>query len=110
MLCYVCPPVRKIIHSLKLVDYLHVQPDKPWYNYYIAKQIKWLEVADKTQGDVNTFFLMSVHATIVCCCYRCSKTCTCDVQEEMSFEESQDGRHDLVYRKGRILANMNLML
>ena len=31
---YVCPPVRKIIHSLKLVDYLHVQADNPWYNYY----------------------------------------------------------------------------
>ena len=31
----VCPPVREIIHSLKLVDYLHVQADKPWYNYYI---------------------------------------------------------------------------
>ena len=27
----VCPPVRKIIHSLKLVDYLHVQADNPWY-------------------------------------------------------------------------------
>ena len=30
-----CPPVRKIIHSLKLVDYLHVQADNPWYNYYL---------------------------------------------------------------------------
>ena len=27
----VCPPVLKIIHSLKLADYLHVQADKPWY-------------------------------------------------------------------------------
>ena len=26
-----CPPVRKIIHSLKLVDYLHVQADNPWF-------------------------------------------------------------------------------
>ena len=34
-----CPPVRKIIHSLKLVDYLHVQADNPWYNYYIANKI-----------------------------------------------------------------------
>ena len=32
---HVCWPVRKIIHSLKLVDYLHVQADNPWYNYYI---------------------------------------------------------------------------
>ena len=29
----VCPPVREIIHSLKLLDYLLIQPDKPWYNY-----------------------------------------------------------------------------
>ena len=35
LLCHVWPPVRKIIHSLKLVDYLHVQVDKPWYNYYL---------------------------------------------------------------------------
>ena len=34
MLYHVCPPVRKIIHSLKLMDYLHIQVDKPWYNYY----------------------------------------------------------------------------
>ena len=33
-LYHVCPLVHKIIHSLKLVDYLHVQVDKPWYNYY----------------------------------------------------------------------------
>ena len=32
----VCPPERKIIHSLKLVDYLHVQADNPWYNYYLS--------------------------------------------------------------------------
>ena len=34
-LYHVCLPVRKIIHSLKLVDYLHVHADNPWYNYYI---------------------------------------------------------------------------
>ena len=28
-----CPSVGKIINSLKLVDYLHVQADNPWYNY-----------------------------------------------------------------------------
>ena len=33
----VCPPVRKIILSLKLVYYLHVQADNPWYNYYLFK-------------------------------------------------------------------------
>ena len=35
LLYHVCPPIRKIIHSLKLVDFLHVQADNPWYNYYI---------------------------------------------------------------------------
>ena len=34
-LYHVCPPVRKIIHSLKLVNYLHIQADNPWYNYYL---------------------------------------------------------------------------
>ena len=29
---HVCPPVRKIIDSLKLVDYLHVMVDKSKYN------------------------------------------------------------------------------
>ena len=35
-LYHVCPHVRKIIHSLKLVDYLHVQADNPWYNYCLV--------------------------------------------------------------------------
>ena len=29
----------KIVHSLKLVDYLHVQADNPWYNYYLVHLI-----------------------------------------------------------------------
>ena len=37
LLNHVCPPVRKIIHSLKLVDYLHVHAENPWYNYYLAQ-------------------------------------------------------------------------
>ena len=41
-LYHVCPPVRKIIHSLKLVDYLHVQADNPWYNYYIIRPLSQL--------------------------------------------------------------------
>ena len=32
----VCPHEREIILSLKIVDYLHVQADKPWYNYSCA--------------------------------------------------------------------------
>ena len=31
-LYHACPPVRKIIHSLMLVDYLKVQADNLWYN------------------------------------------------------------------------------
>ena len=34
-LYHACPPVLKIIHSLKLVDFLHAQGDNPWYNYYL---------------------------------------------------------------------------
>ena len=37
-LCYVCPSVREIVHSLKLVDYLHVQAVNQWYNYYLIGQ------------------------------------------------------------------------
>ena len=33
---HVCPPVHKIIHSLKLVDFLKVQADNPWYNHYMT--------------------------------------------------------------------------
>ena len=47
VICYhACPPVCKIIHSLKLVDYVHVQEDNPWYNCYIYKQ----QLRDKQQG------------------------------------------------------------
>ena len=31
-----CPPVCKIIHSLKLVDYLHVQENNPWYKTFFS--------------------------------------------------------------------------
>ena len=33
-----CPPVREDnprAKASKLVDYLHVQADNPWYNYFI---------------------------------------------------------------------------
>ena len=36
-LYHVCPPVRKIVHSLKLADYLYVQADNPWYNYFLVR-------------------------------------------------------------------------
>ena len=38
----VCPPVCKIIYSLKLVDYLHVQKNKPGYKYYISEGLNHL--------------------------------------------------------------------
>ena len=28
---------EEIIHGLKLVDYLLVQADKPWHNYYLKR-------------------------------------------------------------------------
>ena len=37
-LYYVCPSVMEIIHSLKLVDYLHVQAVNQWYNNYLIVQ------------------------------------------------------------------------
>ena len=36
----VWPPVHKIIHSLKLVDYLQVQADNPWYNCYVTAEMR----------------------------------------------------------------------
>ena len=45
-LYHVCPPVRKIIHSLRLVDYLHVQADNPWYNYYMTDEAMKLGLAN----------------------------------------------------------------
>ena len=44
-----CPPVRKIIHSLKLVDYLHVQADNPWYNYYLVILIFQCFLIERTE-------------------------------------------------------------
>ena len=32
----VCLPVWELIHSLKLVDYVLLRGDKPWYNYYLT--------------------------------------------------------------------------
>ena len=36
----VSPPIQEIILSLKLVDYLLAQADKPWYNYTVACKVK----------------------------------------------------------------------
>ena len=37
-----CPPVREIIYSLKLLDYLHVQADKPFSAIGYVIVIPWL--------------------------------------------------------------------
>ena len=35
LLYHGCPPVRELIHSLKLVNHLQIQADKTWYNHYM---------------------------------------------------------------------------
>ena len=55
LLCHVYPPVRKIIHSLKVVDYLHVQADNPWYNYY-ARILATI--------DMLSLFLLQLHVLV----------------------------------------------
>ena len=37
------------MHSLKLVDYLHVQADNPWYNYYLFLDVS-LVLVNLTYG------------------------------------------------------------
>ena len=53
-LYHVCPPVRKIIHSLKLVDYLHVPADNPWYNYYLDPYPEWVKIFFKYACDISS--------------------------------------------------------
>ena len=49
-----CPPVRKIIHSLRLVDYFHVQADNPWYNLltitYVLRAIRLIIISADVKG------------------------------------------------------------
>ena len=53
-----CPPVSKVIHSLKLVaDYLHVQADNLWYNYYLTWSALFGMTQEKTFiKNVNLYF------------------------------------------------------
>ena len=55
----ICPPVREIIHSLKLLDYLPVQADKPWYNYYIILLVQ----ADKPL--YNYYIILGIYSVTV---------------------------------------------
>ena len=56
----VCPRVREIIHSLKLVDFLLVQADKPWHNYItISVQENrakgYLKTCANSEGSEHSF-------------------------------------------------------
>ena len=42
-LFHVFSPVHMIVHSLRLVDYLHAQADNPCYNYYLITLFIWME-------------------------------------------------------------------
>ena len=64
----VCPPVQEIIHSLKLMDYLLVQADKPLYNYNLSMVItrtqlhwQWDSIFDHLLVNVAMRLLTSVH-------------------------------------------------
>ena len=59
---HVCSPVRKIIHSLKLVDDLHVQADNQCYNYYLRYHQK---------GKVSK--RLSLYPFFLCFFYICTK-------------------------------------
>ena len=59
-----CPPVRKIIHSLKLVDYLCVQTDNPWYNYYIVRETNSICRAKQMFWALNVIIVLSTFFNI----------------------------------------------
>ena len=62
-----CPPVRKIIHSLKLMDYLHVQADNPWYNYYFFDEVLFLYGEHLLSGMPNKIILFySILRKVIC--------------------------------------------
>ena len=52
-LYHVCPPVSKIFLSLKVVDYLHVQADDPWYNYYVLGVLAIFAARAKSRAMAN---------------------------------------------------------
>ena len=56
----VFPPVGEIIHSLKLMDYLLLQTDKPWYHYHLE--------------SLNESDIIAVKHILPCnCCHTSSK-------------------------------------
>ena len=70
----VCPPVREIIHELKLVVYILVQADKPWYNYYLKSFLfQWggAKVLGKLPVQGRPTKLDYSRARACCACSRC---------------------------------------
>ena len=63
-LYHVCPPVRKIIHSLKLVDYPHIQADKPWYNSYVTNGCNFMKLVLNIY-DYELVMHMKFHSVII---------------------------------------------
>ena len=86
-----CPPVRKIIHSLKLVDDLHVQADNPWYNYYLST------VSDQT-CDKNTScpfsHLLDLADTDLLICKEVFKINPQDVRNSIRFTNDYYGANN----------------
>ena len=63
----VCPRVRKIIHSLKLVDYLHVQADNQCNNYYIilfGVYIYYVLATDNSKENLKPGGDSTVHVVV----------------------------------------------
>ena len=58
----VSPPVREIVHSLKLADYHHVLADKPWYDNYIENSL--CLVCNSNQSKCKTFSKSTGYDTV----------------------------------------------
>ena len=95
----VCPLVQKINHSLKLMDYLLVQADKSWYNYYInmvnilyrketniSKGNKYCRKGDNFITTFSQYFLVS---SILAKGGNANKTKTWEFHENQVFSLGQ---------------------
>ena len=47
------------VHMLKLVDYLHLQADNPWYNFYLYIVIK-MNTINGTGNALNEYLNSSI--------------------------------------------------
>ena len=60
----VCPHVRDIIHPVKLVSYVHLHADNPWYNYYLKAYILLYERIEK---GVRNFRENLLYSSLITC-------------------------------------------